>query len=137
MKYLKGINFSLELNFNNFTSFGWFGKNWFLLKSLVNCQFVKFGKLKSSKKFKFWNRANHVSGWSSKRLFLISYEKLLEQIKYFLAKFSKFNSRKLCKVGFFAKIISRKNKKSSLKILSRKIVIVKINSLMVDTADFK
>ena len=68
--------------------------------------------------------------------FLNLIRKVTEKNKFFFAKFSKFNSRKLCKVGFFAKIISQKNKKSSLKILLRKIV-TKINSLIIDTADFK
>ena len=45
MKYLKGINFLQELDFTNFASFGWFCKNWFLLKLLVKCQFAQVKKL--------------------------------------------------------------------------------------------
>ena len=80
--YLKGINFSLEINFTNFASFGRYGKNWFLLKSLVTCQFSKFEKFISSKNFRFLNSANQVSGQSRKRLFVISYKKLLQQVKH-------------------------------------------------------
>ena len=43
----------------------------------------------------------------------------------------------MSEIGFFAKVNSRKNEKRSVKIYSRKLVLVKINSLNVDDVDFK
>ena len=60
---------------------------------------------------------------------------LMQQVKYVLR--NSINPRKLCLVGFFTESISRENKKSSLKIFSQKIVLVKSNSLIVDNADLK
>ena len=54
-----------------------------------------------------------------------------------LPNFAKFSSRKISDVGFFTKINSRKNKKNRLKIFSRKLVLVKINSFKVDDVDLK
>ena len=58
-----------------------FRENWFLLKSIVYCQFAKFGIFNSGKNFKFLNRTNQVS-LVLIRSFLISYKRLLQQVKY-------------------------------------------------------
>ena len=50
-----------------------------------------------------------------KRLFLISYKKIWQQVKWLSGKFAKSNSRKIIEVGFFTKISSPENQESVMK----------------------
>ena len=50
-----GNQFFAGIKLHEFCGFGWFGENWVLLKSFVNCQFAKFGKFNSSKNLIFSN----------------------------------------------------------------------------------
>ena len=116
-----------ELNFAKFMSFRQFRENCFPLKLLDNCRFAKFSSRKNSR---FFKHGNQVFGYPCKCHFNHLRKNMAADV--FLAKFTKFVSRKIFGINFFVNINCCEIKRlPTLKIFSWKSIFAKINSLKV------